>query len=95
MKANIRRLPGRSRNDQLRLRVTNMSAWLMMLTWRYTADETCSVLLQIDLTWKCFCRIINFKRWLRICILLSNLSRIYLEEGGGNNEPVEQDSDQC
>lgn len=67
----------------------------MMLTWRYTADETCSVFLAIDFTWKCFCRVIKFKRWLHICILLSKHNRIYLEEGGRDNEPVEQDCDQC
>lgn len=55
-KAHIRRTPGRSRKDQLWLRVTNMSAWLMMLTWRYTAEDTSSVLLERDLTPKWSCR---------------------------------------
>ena len=67
----------------------------MMLTWRYTADETCSVLLQIDLTWKCFCSVVKFKGWLWVHIILSKQNQIYLEECGRDNEPVEQDSDQC
>jgi len=43
MKAETSRRPGRSRNDQLRERVTNIKAWLMVLTWRYTADANCSL----------------------------------------------------
>lgn len=39
-KANTNRKPGRSTNDQLRDLVTKMRAWLMMLTWRYTAEAS-------------------------------------------------------
>ncbi len=41
-KANIRKPPGRSINDQLRDRVTKISAWLTMLTCRYTAATSWS-----------------------------------------------------
>ena len=39
-KANTNRKPGRSTNDQLRDLVTKMRAWLIVLTWRYTAEAS-------------------------------------------------------
>jgi hypothetical protein len=39
-KAKTNKNPGRSINDQLRDRVTKMRAWLMVLTWRYTAEAS-------------------------------------------------------
>ena len=49
-KAIIRSAPGRSTNDQLLDLVTKMSAWLMILTWRYTAPISSSLLSLIDFT---------------------------------------------
>lgn len=57
MKALTSRSPGRSTKDQLRDRVTKMRAWLMMLTWRYTAAVSSSTLFLIDLTPNTSCRI--------------------------------------
>lgn len=48
--AKSRRKPGRSTKDQLRDRVTKMSAWLMMLTWRYSAAISSLSFSLIDLT---------------------------------------------
>jgi hypothetical protein len=39
-KAKTSKNPGRSTNDQLRDRVTKIRAWLIVLTWRYTADAS-------------------------------------------------------
>lgn len=50
IKAAISRRPGRSRKDQLLDRVTKMSAWLTMLTWRYTAAVSSCGLSLMDLT---------------------------------------------
>lgn len=64
--ANMSRRPGLSVKDQPLDRVTNIRAWLMVLTWRYTAEASISVFLAIDSwpgrmlftfivrTWKCF-----------------------------------------
>lgn len=43
-------IPGRSKNDQLRDRVTKMRAWLTILTCRYKAAIISSGLFLIDLT---------------------------------------------
>lgn len=49
-KAAINQKPGRSAYDQLRDLVTKISAWLMILTWRYIADVSSCGLPLIDLT---------------------------------------------
>lgn len=108
--AHIKRIPGLSRNDQLWLRVTNIKAWLMMLTCRYTAEETSSVLLEIDLTWKCVCTQtwliatnINMGKTQPIsttkCHYIKTSTKElpyvwYLEEICIDHNPVKQDSDQ-
>jgi hypothetical protein len=55
-KATQRRKPGRSVKHRPRERVTKMSAWLMMLTCRYSADIISSRLPCSDLTPNVFCR---------------------------------------
>lgn len=42
--------PGRSKNDQLRDRVTNIRAWLTILTCKYRAAIISTSLFLIDLT---------------------------------------------
>lgn len=49
-KANTKSRPGRSINDQLRDLVTKMSAWLTVLTWRYTAAVSSPPLPLIECT---------------------------------------------
>ena len=74
--------PGRSTNDQLLDLVTKISAWLMMLTWRYkaaissssfpcmdlTPNVFCNLILKISIVTECcWCDIVHYLRWRSLC----------------------------
>ena len=103
MKAVINNIPGRSMKDQLRDRVTNIRAWLTILTCRYSAAIISSRLPLIDFTpnFSCIKRKkrnvlkLSLNRNHQIWSLRILISVSYREEVGIPHYPEEYNSHQC